>query len=98
MRTWAAAATTLLAAGSPALAYVYTQPPLNSRPSLHAPLRTEDCSALRHVHSDAAITAHENPGVRVFSEFLTAKDTQRLLTELQPIKQQYGINLISEWV
>lgn len=34
----------------------------------------------------------QNPGVRHFPEFL--KDTQSLLHELQPIKKEYGINLI----
>ncbi|GLC36901.1 hypothetical protein PLESTM_000516300 [Pleodorina starrii] len=71
---------------------LWAWPTYNSCPSKHEPITAEQCSLIRHVPDGHPVNPARNPGARVFPRFL--ENTEPLLKELQPIKKEYGINLI----
>ncbi|GIL51220.1 hypothetical protein Vafri_7286 [Volvox africanus] len=71
---------------------LWAWPTYNSLPCKHDPISPEQCSLIKCVPDGRPVDPAHNPGARVFPQFLD--DTEPLLKELQPIKREFGINLI----
>lgn len=89
-----ATAAGLSAAAGAAGAWIWSQPTFDSIPTPHAAINEEQCSLLRKTPHGRRVPPARNPGARTFAGFLSDEECAELLKELQPLKQQYGINLI----
>ena len=75
--------------------WLYVQPTYTSCPSKHEPISVEQCALMRSVGANGSpVMPAANPGARLFVQVLSEKQREELLQELQPIKANFGINLI----
>eukprot|EP00201_Polytomella_parva_P000008 CAMPEP_0175039652 /NCGR_PEP_ID=MMETSP0052_2-20121109/735_1 /TAXON_ID=51329 ORGANISM="Polytomella parva, Strain SAG 63-3" /NCGR_SAMPLE_ID=MMETSP0052_2 /ASSEMBLY_ACC=CAM_ASM_000194 /LENGTH=316 /DNA_ID=CAMNT_0016301593 /DNA_START=28 /DNA_END=978 /DNA_ORIENTATION=+ len=75
-------------------AYYWAQPKYHTMPEYSGPVTTSH-NGIRHVAPGSPVVAPENnPGVRLYDDFISPKEREQLLKELQPIKKKYGISLI----